>query len=141
MSDAAELRIAGSEITWPGLANALLRVVALCWLVAGVVEWTRIVGVLPVVEGAWFWEAEPAVQVAAVCFAILYPLAGIGLWLLAPWGTVLWALAVLFQAVAHVLFAGGLGIDVRVVVLNLVSLAAYVVLYLVIARIRRAEAG
>ena len=72
-------------------------------------------------------------QVATVFFAIIDPVAGVGLWLAAPWGPVLWLTSVISMAAVGVLFPqifGGLWI----VVPEVIVLGAYLYLVMMTAR-------
>lgn len=121
------------------LINVLLRIVALGWLAAGIAEWARIVEVLPV-DGGTFLEAARPVQIAVGIFAIVDLLAAVGLWLLASWGTILWAAAILGQAASGVVFEAGAGMGVWVAGVNAIALVAYVVMSFMLIRIREREA-
>jgi hypothetical protein len=89
----------------------LYRLSALALFTLGIGYWIRLVGVsdgpfdrfdlMPL----WWKMAAPAL-------AVLYPVAGIGLWLTAGWGAVIWILIALIEAVMHLgfpeLFGGDL---------------------------------
>lgn len=85
--------------------NRLLTVV-LCRLAGfllfclGTMYWIRIVGVH---EGMlWRFDLMPtAWKVAAASLAVLYPVAGVGLWMTVSWGAVIWALIVFGEGLMH----------------------------------------
>lgn len=132
-------RAAGASAFWATAINVLLRIVAVGWLAAGIAEWTRIVGVLPV-DGGTFLEAARPVQIAIGVFAIVDLLAAIGLWLLASWGTILWAAAILGQAASDIVLEGGAGMGVWVAGINALALFAYVAMSFMLIRSREREA-
>ena len=88
----------------------LYRVSALVLFAVGIGYWIRLVGVsdgpfdrfdlMPL----WWKMAAPAL-------AVLYPVAGIGLWLPASWGAVIWILIALVEAVMHLGFPQLFGSD------------------------------
>ncbi|HEY9056813.1 MAG TPA: DUF6163 family protein [Aurantimonas sp.] len=94
-----------SLITW------LCRVSAIAMFVAGVGYWIRLVGI----------EAGPLARfdlmpiwwkLTAPTLAVLYPVAGIGLWMTVGWGSVVWILIAMLEAVMYLgfpeLFGSGL---------------------------------
>lgn len=84
------------------------------WLVV----FMRILAVLWIAQGLWQWGAlllspEPVLDnghatqgAAVVVFAVLDPIAAVGLWLAAPWGGALWLLSALAQAVSILVVPG-----------------------------------
>lgn len=81
----------------------LQRVFAVVLFVVGVHYWIRLVGYY---DGPlWRFDLMPAAwKMAAPTLAVLYPVAGAGLWLPAPWGMVVWALIAIAETVMHVGF-------------------------------------
>ncbi len=77
-----------------------LRTVALLCLAFGILYWVRLVGFY---EGAsWRFDTMPVHwQVAAVSLAALFPFAGIGLWMMASWGPVIWFLCAAIEATMY----------------------------------------
>ncbi|WP_298359090.1 DUF6163 family protein [Rhodoblastus sp.] len=69
------------------------RVVALWWIVQALEQWLRIVAPA---QGS-FADLTPATMTAIIFFAVLNPVAAVGLWLLAPWGGVVWLLTLVAQ--------------------------------------------
>lgn len=66
----------------------------------GTFYWIRIVGIH---DGAlWRFDLMPtAWKVAAASLAVLYPVAGVGLWMTVSWGAVIWALVLLGEGIMH----------------------------------------
>ncbi len=67
-------------------------------------------------------------------FAVIDLVAGVGLWLAAPWGAVVWLTSVISMAAVEVLFPQIYGGNMWIVVVEAVLLAAYLVLALLAAR-------
>ena len=76
----------------------LHRAFALAMFVVGVGYWMRLVGFEP---GSRFDLMPVWWRMAAPTLAVLYPVAGIGLWLIAGWGAVIWVLIALVEGVMH----------------------------------------
>jgi hypothetical protein len=73
--------------------TVFVRVVALLWIVQALEQWLRIIAPA---QGS-FTDLTPATMTAIVFFAVLNPVAAVGLWLLAPWGGVVWLLTLVAQ--------------------------------------------
>lgn len=69
----------------------------------GLEYWIRLVGVY---DGPlWRFDTMPLWwQAAAPSLAVLYPVAGVGLWMTVSWGTVIWTLIAAVETVMHVVF-------------------------------------
>ncbi|WP_102957951.1 DUF6163 family protein [Mangrovicella endophytica] len=81
----------------------LFRIASLAFFAVGIFYWTRLVGVE---EGPlrrfdlmpYWW------QIAAPALAVLYPVAGVGLWMLVGWGAAVWVITAAIEAVMHLGF-------------------------------------
>ena len=90
----------------PGLVESLfpwfLRIVAGYSLMFGVFYWVRLIGIYPGAQ--WRFDTMSVEwQVASVSLAALFPFAGIGLWMTASWGPVIWFIC---AATETVMYAG-----------------------------------
>ena len=83
------------------LTVILCRLAGLMLFGLGAACWVRIVGIH---EGAlWRFDLMPvAWKAATATLAVLYPVAGVGLWMTASWGAVIWALIVLTGGIMHI---------------------------------------
>jgi hypothetical protein len=81
------------EARWTFYLTVFFRVVALWWIVEGLAQWRRI---LAPAEGS-FIEYSAGSIAATIFFAVLDLVAAVGLWLIAPWGGVVWLLTLLAQ--------------------------------------------
>ncbi|MEW5423261.1 DUF6163 family protein [Amorphus sp. 3PC139-8] len=133
MIDIEALKLEPSKLAWRTVMTVFLRTLAVLWLVAGVAAWARIIGVLQFGD-LWFWQLQTEVQIAAVYFAVLNLVAGVGLWLTVSWGTVLWLLAATSQIIVHTAMADIFGGSILMVIGNVLTILAFVVLVIMIER-------
>ena len=97
---------AGS-IDWTRIFRLFLRALALLALARGLMQWGTICG-LPNAEGQTFEDLAPAVQATVVFFAVIELVAGVGLWLAAAWGGVVWLLSVIVAVMLDAAAFGGI---------------------------------
>jgi hypothetical protein len=81
------------EARWGLILTVFFRVVAMLWIVQGLEQWRQIVAP----ASGSFLDLSPAGVSATIFFAVLNPIAAVGLWLVAPWGGVVWLLTLLAQ--------------------------------------------
>ncbi|MGA7486392.1 MAG: DUF6163 family protein [Xanthobacteraceae bacterium] len=118
---------------WSHRLVLFLRVMAGLSLLKGLYHWAIVCGIgAPFPSG--FDSYSTPYQVATVFFAIIDPVAGVGLWLAAPWGAVVWLTSVISMAAVELLFPQIFGGSVWVIAIELVLLAAYLGLALMAAR-------
>ncbi len=95
------------ETRWGMLLVLFMRIVAALWIAQGLAQW-RLVLMSPT---PLFDQVSRPIGVAIAAFAVLDILAGVGLWLAAAWGGVVWLLVTIGQiAVAFMMpdfFPGG----------------------------------
>lgn len=101
-----------------------MRAVAALWMLQGLLHWTRIIA-----PGLPLYDTMPmAAAILVIIFAVTDLIAAIGMWLIAPWGGVLWLLAASTQffvaAAIPNFFPGGRAIAV----FDAVLIVAYFVL-------------
>jgi hypothetical protein len=118
---------------WSHRLVLFLRVMAGLSLFKGLYHWAIICGIgAPSPSG---FDAYPTpYQVATVFFAIIDPVAGVGLWLAAPWGAVVWLTSVISMAAVEMLFPQIYGGNVWVSAMEILLLAVYLALALMAAR-------
>jgi hypothetical protein len=118
---------------WPAWLVVFLRAMAAVSLLKGLYHWTIVCGInAPFPSG--FDSYPTPYQVATVFFAVIDLVAGVGLWLAAPWGAVVWLTSVISMAAVEVLFPQIYGGNMGVVVVEVVLLGAYLALALLAAR-------
>jgi Family of unknown function (DUF6163) len=118
---------------WSYRLVLFLRVMAIISLAKGLYHWAIICGISsPFPSG--FDSYPTSYQVSTVFFAVIDPVAGVGLWLAAPWGAVLWLTAVISMAAVEALFPQIYGGSMLLVGAELVMLVVYLWLALMAAR-------
>jgi uncharacterized membrane protein (DUF2068 family) len=112
---------AGSEAAkWGVLLSRFMRIVALFWLLQGLMQWRIVLAA----EQSIFETMPQSAAFAVVFFAVLDLIAGVGLWLATPWGGVLWLLVASAQIFVTFsmpsFFAGGywlIGVNVVLILI------------------------
>jgi hypothetical protein len=114
-----------SMIPWNSILVWFLRAMSVFQLAKGIFHWGILLGLGDTDAGA-FINATYQYQMITVYFAVLDPVAGVGLWLTSSWGAVLWLLAAASQIL---MVAGFQGIYIHLWPLMVVE-AVFVVGYL-----------
>lgn len=126
---------ARSQLLHPTIAETtfvwLNRMVAVYCLLFGILYWIRLIGIH---DGAtWRFDTMPVYwQVASASLAVFFPFAAIGLWMLASWGPVIWAICAITEIVMHLGFPDLFGARIETVATHAAIAVLYVVLRLVI---------
>jgi Family of unknown function (DUF6163) len=118
---------------WAYWLVVFLRVMAGISLIKGLYHWAIVCGIAaPYPSG---FDAYPTpYQVATVFFAVIDLVAGVGLWLAAPWGAVVWLTSVISMAAVELLFPQIYGGNFWVIVMEVLLLCVYLFLALMAAR-------
>lgn len=107
--------------------EVLQRAVALSCLVFGVIYWIRLMGLFDGPE--WRFDLMPIYwQATAAPLAVLFPFAAVGLWMLASWGPVIWALCAGTEIVMYGLFPSLFGSRPGLILLHVAVALIYAVL-------------
>jgi hypothetical protein len=118
---------------WAYRLALFLRVMAGVSLCKGLYHWAVICGIgAPLASG--FDSYSTPYQVATVFFAVIDLVAGVGLWLAAPWGAVVWLTSVISMAAVELLFPQIYGGNIWIIVAEVVMLGLYLWLALMTAR-------
>lgn len=118
---------------WSYRLVVFLRVMAGLSLAKGLYHWAIVCGIgAPFPSG--FASYPTPYQVATVFFAVIDPVAGVGLWLAAPWGAVVWLTSVISMAAVEMLFPQIFGGSVWVSAVELLLLGVYLGLAVMAAR-------
>jgi len=118
---------------WAYWLVIFLRVMAALSLFKGLYHWAIVCGInAPFPSG--FDSYSTPYQVATVFFAVIDLVAGVGLWLAAPWGAVVWLTSVISMAAVEILFPQIYGGHLWVIALELLLLGMYLALALMAAR-------
>lgn len=89
-------------IGWDVVVVAFMRLLAMAWVAQAMVQWSAML--LP--PGSVLHGATLARGAAVVAFAVLDPVAAVGLWLATPWGGVIWLVAATAQVLVAVAIPG-----------------------------------
>ncbi|WP_367718818.1 DUF6163 family protein [Nitratireductor sp. GISD-1A_MAKvit] len=107
--------------------HALHRLVALACLLIGLFYWVRLLGIYP--GSLWRFDLMPVEwQVVSVILAVIYPFASVGLWLVAPWGAVIWCLCAGAELVMHGFLQDTFGSNYLLIGFHLLVAASYAAL-------------
>lgn len=79
---------AGDAAKWGALLSRFMRIVAIFWLLQGLMHWRIVL----TAQQSIFETMPQNAAFAVIFFAVLDLIAGVGLWLATPWGGVLWLL-------------------------------------------------
>ena len=81
------------EARWALIVAIFFRVVSALWMLEGLEQWRRLIAP----ASGTFLDTSTATASATFFFAIFDLVAAVGLWLVAPWGGVVWMLTLLAQ--------------------------------------------
>ncbi|TFF18342.1 hypothetical protein E3C22_21445 [Jiella endophytica] len=107
----------------------LYRLAGLLLFSVGIFYWVRLIGIDAAHLGRFdlmpiWW------RIAAPALAVLYPVAGIGLWMTAGWGAVIWVLIAIIEVVMHLGFPDLFGPNALGLVAHALGLGTLAVLRL-----------
>lgn len=83
-----------ARLDWARVFRLFMKALAVLTIGRGLFHWAVICG-LPNADGITFEDFAPGLQAATVFFAVIEPVAGVGLWLAAAWGGVVWIIALI----------------------------------------------
>jgi hypothetical protein len=120
-------RVESDDNKWTRRLVLFLRIMAVVSVIQGLYHWAEVTGFVGSEEEAF--ENQPiAWQSATVYFAVIELVAAVGLWLATPWGAVVWLTTVVSMAVIELMFPAIYGGSLSVVVLEAVTVTAYLTL-------------
>ena len=118
---------------WPHWLVLYLRTMAVVSLLKGLYHWAIVCGIgAPLPSG--FDSYQTPYQVATVFFAVIDLVAGVGLWLAAPWGAVVWLTSVISMIAVELMFPQIFGGSMWLVAVEVLLLAAYLALAVMASR-------
>jgi Family of unknown function (DUF6163) len=120
---------------WTNRLIWFLRAMAAVSMMKGLYHWAVIIGIGDG-PGTTFETSPIAWQAATMFFAVLDPVAGVGLWLAAAWGGVVWLTTTISMAAIELLFPQIFGGRIIMVIAELAAIFAYVWLTLMATRER-----
>ena len=83
------------EARWSLILSIFFRALAMVWMAEGIEHWRRLIAP----DNGAFLDMTLAMIAATFFFAIFDLVAAVGLWMMAPWGGVVWLLTLLAQVV------------------------------------------
>jgi hypothetical protein len=117
---------------WTGRLVLFLRVMAGLSMLKGLYHWAAVCGIIG--EEGGFEAHIPSWQATTVFFSVIDLVAAVGLWLVAPWGAVVWLTSTVTMIVVHVFFDQVYGTDFLVIIVGVLLIAAYLALAVLAAR-------
>ncbi len=117
---------------WTSRLVIYLRVMATLSLAKGLYHWAEVCGFIG--EEGGFEAHTTAWQATTVFFSIIDLVAAVGLWLVAPWGAVVWLTATVSMIVIHVFFDEVYGTQALLIVAGVLAITIYLALAVLAAR-------
>jgi hypothetical protein len=109
-------------IPWSDWLFWLFRVVAVLELLKGLWHWAFLLGA----GSTAFLDMPTAFRAATVYFAVLDPVAAVGMWMTSSWGAVLWLVAAASQIALCLAFPETFGPQWPLVAIEVLAVVAYV---------------
>src|SRR5277367_6849003 len=117
---------------WSGRLALFLRVIACVSMIKGLYGWAQVCGIIGPAGG---FEAHiQSWQVTTAFFSVIDLVAAVGLWLVAPWGAVMWLTSTVSLIVVHVFIPQVYGTNLLVIGLNVLAITTYLALAVLAAR-------
>ena len=123
-----KLRNAG----WTDRLVLFLRVMAIASMLKGLYHWAAVCGFVG--EQGGFEAHVQSWQATTVFFSVIDLVAAVGLWLVAPWGAVVWLTSTVTMIMIQLFFDQVYGTDVFIVGAGMLAILGYLVLSLLAAR-------
>jgi hypothetical protein len=120
------------DMGWTGRLAWYLRAMACVSMLKGLYHWAAVCGIIG--EEGGFEAHTQSWQATTVYFAIIDLVAAVGLWLMAPWGAVVWLTSTVSMIVVHVFFDQVYGTDIMVIGAGGAAIVTYLVLAALAAR-------
>jgi hypothetical protein len=117
---------------WTGRLVLFLRVMACVSMLKGLYHWAAVCGIIG--EEGGFEAHISSWQATTVFFSVIDLVAAVGLWLVAPWGAVVWLTSTVTMIVVHVFFDQVYGTNFLVILVGVMLIVAYLVLAVLAAR-------
>src|SRR5262252_11234593 len=123
-----KLRDAG----WTERLVLFLRLMAIFSMLKGLYHWAAVCGFIGADGG---FEAHiQSWQATTIFFSVIDLVAAVGLWLVAPWGAVVWLTSTVTMIMVQLFFDQVYGTDVTVVAASALAVLIYLILSILAAR-------
>jgi Family of unknown function (DUF6163) len=123
-----KLRNAG----WSERLVVFLRVMAVVSMLKGLYHWAAVCGFIG--EAGGFEAHVQSWQATTVFFSVIDLVAAVGLWLVAPWGAVVWLTSTVTMIMIELFFDQVYGTDLIIVAAGVAAILTYLILSLLAAR-------
>jgi uncharacterized membrane protein (DUF2068 family) len=123
-----KLRNAG----WSERLVLFLRVMAIASMIKGLYHWAAVCGFIG--EAGGFEAHAQSWQATTVFFSVIDLVAAVGLWLVAPWGAVVWLTSTVTMIMIELFFDQVYGTDLIIVAAGVAAILTYLILSLLAAR-------
>jgi len=120
------------NIGWTERLVVFLRVMAVASMVKGLYHWAAVCGFIG--ESGGFEAHAQSWQATTVFFSVIDLVAAVGLWLVAPWGAVVWLTSTVTMIMIQLFFDQVYGTDLITVAAGVVAILSYLILSLLAAR-------
>jgi hypothetical protein len=117
---------------WAERLVLFLRIMAVASIVKGLYHWAAVCGFIG--EEGGFEAHTQAWQATTVFFSVIDLVAAVGLWLVAPWGAVVWLTSTVTMIMIQLFFDQVYGTQLPVVGIGLAAILGYLVLSLLASR-------
>jgi hypothetical protein len=121
-----------SQVGWSDRLALYLRVMAICSLAKGLWHWATVCGFIG--QDGGFEARSHAWQATTIFFSVIDLVAAVGLWLVAPWGAVVWLTTTVTMIMIQLFFDQVYGTEIIVVAVGLGAILVYLVLSLLASR-------
>jgi hypothetical protein len=125
-----KLRNAG----WTERLVLFLRVMAIGSMLKGLYHWAAVCGFIG--DAGGFEAHVQSWQATTVFFAVIDLVAAVGLWLVAPWGAVVWLTSTVTIIMIELFFDQVYGTNLIIVAAGVLAILAYLILSVLAARER-----
>jgi len=120
------------EAGWTDRLVLFLRVMAVTSMLKGLYHWAAVCGIIG--EDGGFEAHVQSWQATTVFFSVIDLVAAVGLWLVAPWGAVVWLTSTVTMIVVQMFFDQVYGTDLTVIVAGSLAILVYLVLSVLAAQ-------
>jgi Family of unknown function (DUF6163) len=117
---------------WTDRLVLFLRVMAVASMLKGLYHWAAVCGIIG--EEGGFEAHIQSWQATTVFFSVIDLVAAVGLWLVAPWGAVVWLTSTVTMIMIQLFFDQVYGTDLIIVAAGVAAILAYLILSLLAAR-------
>jgi hypothetical protein len=122
------------NVGWTERLVLFLRVMAIGSMLKGLYHWAAVCGFVG--EAGGFEAHAQSWQATTVFFSVIDLVAAVGLWLMAPWGAVVWLTSTVTMIMIELFFDQVYGTNLLIVGAGVLAILGYLVLSLLAARER-----